>query len=68
MQIYFDALQDNVKKDIVFYESVLLYTGESEETVNKFYSAYEKIMYDKQENESIIDETPAKLSLRLRLP
>lgn len=56
MQIYFDALQDNVKKDIVFYESVLLYTGESEETVNKFYSAYEKIMYDKQENESIIDE------------
>ena len=56
MQIYFDALQDNVKKDIVFYESVLLYTGESEETVNKFYNAYEKIMYDKQENESIINE------------
>lgn len=56
MQIYFDSLQEDVKQTIVFYEAVLLYIGEKEETVNKLYQAYEKILYDKQSNENIVEE------------
>lgn len=55
-QIYYDSLQDDVKKNIAFYEAVLLYTGTKEETVDKFYLAYEKILYDKSSNENVVEE------------
>lgn len=56
LQIYYDSLQEEVKTNIAFYEAVLLYTGEKEESVDKLYQAYEKILYDKQQNENIIEE------------
>lgn len=57
MQIYFDSLQEEVKQNIVFCEAVMLYTGEKEETVNKFYTAYEKMLYDKNANENVIEKS-----------
>lgn len=56
MQVYFDSLQDDAKEVITFCEAVLLYTGESEETVNRFYQAYEKMLYDKQSNENVVEQ------------
>lgn len=56
-QIYYDSLQEDVKYNIAFYEAVLLYTGVNIETVNSFYTAYEKILYDKNCNENVIEET-----------
>jgi hypothetical protein len=55
MQEYFDSLQEDTKYRIIFYEAVLLYTGEPEETVNKLYTAYEKILYDKRVNENVVE-------------
>ncbi|MBO5388787.1 MAG: hypothetical protein J6A59_11740, partial [Lachnospiraceae bacterium] len=55
IQIYFNSLQENVKQKIVFYEAVLLYTGVNTETVDKFYQAYEKLLYDKNSNENVVE-------------
>lgn len=57
MQIYFDSLKDDTKEDIVFYEALMLYTGEKEEVVDNLFKAYEKILYDKQKNENVIEKT-----------
>lgn len=54
MKMYFDILKDDVKQDILFYEAILLYCGEDEETVNRFYNAYEKIIFEKELNETVI--------------
>lgn len=54
MKMYFDVLKDDVKQDILFYEAILLYCGENEETVNRFYNAYERIVFEKELNETII--------------
>ena len=58
MQIYFDALQEEVKQELAFSEAVLLYMGIPEDTVNNLYRAYEKILYEKQEKENVIEITP----------
>lgn len=55
LQEYFNALKLEVKKEILFCEAIMLYTGESEETVNSFYKAYEKMIYDKHKGENIIE-------------
>lgn len=55
MQDYFDALTLDVKTNILFCEAILEYTGNSEETVNSFYSTYEKLVYDKAPNENVIE-------------
>lgn len=55
MQIYFDSLKEEIKQNIVFYEAVLLYTGESKNNVNNFYTAYEKMLYDKQSHENVVE-------------
>lgn len=55
LQIYFNTLKSDVKKEILFCEAVMLYTGESEEAVNNFYMAYEKMLYDKESYENVID-------------
>lgn len=64
MQIHFDALKEDVKQQIVFYEAVLIYTGESEETVNNWLKTYEKILYDKNINENITEETETGLKIK----
>lgn len=56
-QIYYDSLQDDVKKNIAFYEALLLYTGTSKRVVNNFFAAYEKILYDKSSNENVVEQT-----------
>lgn len=55
IQIYYDALKEDVKMDIVFTEAVLLYIGETEDNVDNFYKSYEKMMFDKSRNENVID-------------
>lgn len=55
LQEYFDALKTEIKKEILFCEAVMIYTGESDEVVNSFYKAYEKMIYDKQKGENIIE-------------
>ena len=55
-QIYYDSLQDDVKKNIAFYEAILMYTGAKVESVDKFYLAYEKMLYDKSTNENVIEK------------
>lgn len=55
MQDYFNSLQEDVKQNIVFYEAVLIYTGTPEEKVNNLYMAYEKMIYDKQANENVVE-------------
>lgn len=64
MQIYFDSLIEDVKKNILFYEAVLLYTGEKEENVNNFYRAYEKMLYDKHYNENIVTTKNGKIVIK----
>lgn len=55
MQVYFDALNNDVKTTIIFCEAVLQYTGSSIGAVNSFYSIYEKILYDKDNNENVLE-------------
>lgn len=55
LQEYFDGLKMEIKKEILFCEAVMVYTGESDEVVNSFYKAYEKMIYDKQKGENIIE-------------
>lgn len=54
MQNYFNALKPAVKTDILFYESVLIYIGADEKSVDMFYQTYEKILYDKESNENVV--------------
>jgi cell wall-associated NlpC family hydrolase len=56
VQEYFDALTDEAKQRIIFDEAVLIYTGEDEEVVDNFFKTYEKILYDKQNNENVIEK------------
>lgn len=64
MQIYFNALQEEVKQELAFSEAVLLYMGTPEDTVNNLYRAYEKILYDKQEKENVIEITAEGLKFK----
>ena len=57
MQTYFDALDISVKNNILFCEAVLQYTGSSIESVNSFHSIYEKLIYDKDYNENVLECT-----------
>ena len=55
MQVYFDRLNEAQKTNINFYEAVLEYIGAEEDTISGFYSAYDRIMIDKREGESVTD-------------
>ena len=55
MQNYFDALDNSVKTNILFCEAVLQYTGSSQKAIDSFYTVYEKIIYDKQANENVME-------------
>lgn len=55
MQDYFNALNNDVKTTIIFCEAVLQYTGSTQESVNSFYNIYEKLLYDKANNEYVLE-------------
>lgn len=55
MQNYFDALNKDVKTTILFYEAMLEYIGASQDEVNRFYSVYEKILYEKDKDENVLE-------------
>ena len=55
MQIYFDALKKDTKINVIFCEAVMEYTQCSEDSVNNFYKCYEKMLYDKQADENVVD-------------
>ena len=65
-QIYFDSLKSSAKKEIIFTEAVLLYTGETEETVNNYYMIYEKLLYDKNKGEALVNIVDGKISIKDR--
>lgn len=53
--IYFDNLLPDVRDNIIYYEAIMQYAGFSEQSVNRIYKAYEKMVYMKDENEYVID-------------
>ncbi|MBR1453939.1 MAG: hypothetical protein IJ593_04775 [Lachnospiraceae bacterium] len=55
MQGYFDSREKAMKTTICFCEAVLLYTGSDIETVNNFYRIYERMLYEKENNEYVIE-------------
>lgn len=55
MQSYFDALSKDVKTNVVFCEAVLEYIGSDSLTVESFYSNYEKILYEKDKDENVLE-------------
>lgn len=57
LQVYFDALMPDAKQNILFYEAVMQYCGYSESEVNALYKVYERLLYDKAENEYVIQLT-----------
>jgi len=63
---YFNALSNGVKNNLVFYEALLSYLGASEESVDKMYTVYEKIMYNKDKNENIIEIRDNKHRLKYK--
>ena len=64
LQIYFDTLNEDTKKEIVFCESVLQYIGESEENIQNVYRTYEKLLYDKQALENVIEIADGHLEFK----
>lgn len=55
MQPYFDALSKDVKTNVIFCEAMLEYIGSSREAVESFYSNYEKILYEKDKDENVLE-------------
>lgn len=55
LQSYFDALNEDVKATILFTEAMMQYTGASDEAVNNFYRVYEKILYEKDKEENVLE-------------
>lgn len=63
-QEYFNALTNDTRDNILFYEAVLLYTGENVETVNNLLLAYMEILTAKGANENIIEIIEDKPSIK----
>lgn len=55
MQPYFSALNNDVKTNVIFCEAMLEYTGSSREAIESFYSSYEKILYEKEKDENVLE-------------
>lgn len=55
MQEYFDALSKDVKTNVIFCEAVLEYIGAEREAIESFYVTYEKILYEKEANENVLE-------------
>lgn len=54
MQTYFDALSNAVRTNIIFCEAVMAYTNAPQEAIESFYPTYEKILYEKDKNENVV--------------
>lgn len=63
-QDYFNTLTDDTMNNILFYEAVLLYTGESIETVNNILVAYMEILTAKGANENIIETVDGNAKIK----
>lgn len=55
MQDYFDALSKDVKTNVIFCEAMLEYIGSDREAIESFYSNYEKILYEKDKDENVLE-------------
>lgn len=55
MQNYFDALKNDVRNNILFCEAITEYSGGTASEVNSIYKVYEKLLYEKDANENIIE-------------
>ena len=55
MQEYFDELEKGVRTNVIFCEAVLEYIGSSQEAINSFYPAYEKMIYLKDRYENVLE-------------
>ena len=55
MQDYYDNLLPDVRENILYYEAMMQYAGFSEQSVNRLYNAYEKLVYSKDINEYIVE-------------
>lgn len=63
-QEYFNTLTDDTKNNLLFYEAVLLYTGESLETIDNLFLAYMEILTAKGANENIIETVNGNLCIK----
>lgn len=52
---YFDALNNDVKTTIIFCEAMLAYVGADPETIESFYTTYEKMLYEKDKHENVVE-------------
>lgn len=57
MQSYFNALKEDAKQNVVFYEALMVYMGYNTNQVNNLYKAYEKILYKKEKSEYVVEST-----------
>lgn len=63
-QEYFNTFTDDTKNNILFYEAVLMYTGESVEQVDNLFLAYIEILTAKGANENIIEVVDGELKIK----
>lgn len=63
-QEYFNTFTDDTKNNLLFYEAVLLYTGEPVETVDELFFAYIEILTLKSANENIIEIVDNKTCIK----
>ena len=55
MQDYFDALNNDVKTNILFCEAIMEYIGSDREAIESFYPVYEKLLYEKEKDENVVE-------------
>ena len=63
-QEYFNTFTDDTKSNIIFYEAVLMYTGEDIEQVDKLFLTYIEILTAKGANENIIEVIDGKIKIK----
>lgn len=63
-QEYFNTFTDDTKNNILFYEAVLLYTGEPVEKVDSLFLAYIEVLTAKGANENIIEVVDNNLCIK----
>lgn len=55
MESYFNALSNDVKTNIIFCEAIMEYIGSDRDAIESFYPVYEKVLYEKEKNENVIE-------------
>ena len=62
--VYYNSLNDDTQNNIDFYEAVLSYIGEDEDSINNFKDVYEKLLTDKEANENIVEIQNGRAEVR----